>query len=87
MAVIGGIRDPCHSERSEESAAPGRIQGTRFLAVLGMNKCLTTAIPTQEPMKSNLAQKRKGTAIAVPFRRNCAYCCGLLGSADGASIL
>jgi hypothetical protein len=87
MAVIGGIRDPCHSERSEESRSLDAAGRRRFLAVLGMNKCLTTAIPTQEPMKSNLVQKRKGTAMAAPFRGNCAYCCGLLGSLDGASIL
>src|ERR1700745_3058596 len=66
MAVIGGIRDPCHSERSEESRSLDAAGRRRFLAVLGMNKCLTTAIATQEPMKSNLPQKRKGTAIAVP---------------------
>jgi hypothetical protein len=40
MAVIGGIRDPCHSERSEQSRSLDAAERRRFLAVLGMTSVL-----------------------------------------------
>src|SRR5437588_8065526 len=67
MAVIGGIRDPWHSERSEGSRSwmrPGAADSSlcsEWTSVLH-----TTAIPTQEPMKSNLPQKDRARRSPRP---------------------